>query len=126
MNRNARKFDCQVQKVREQVERGNLPFAQCLSGEIVQQAMAELGLEFRERIYTPWLTLWAFLSQVMSCDGSCSFAVSQVIAYRLQQQKKPCSPSTTTYCEARNRLPEMTFMSATAEPPITFPVELVT
>jgi hypothetical protein len=68
--------------------------------------MAQLDLEFRERIYTPWVTLWAFLSQVMSCDGSCAFAVSKVIAHCVQQRRKPCSPSTTTYCEARNRLPE--------------------
>lgn len=106
MDRNARKFGCQVQKIREQIEKGTLPFAECLSSELVQEAVAQLGLEFRERIYTPWVTLWAFLSQVMSCDGSCSFAVSQVIAYCLEHHKKPCSPSTTTYCEARNRLPE--------------------
>ena len=60
---------------------------------------------FRDRIFTPVVTLSAFIAQVLSEDHSCAWAVAQVNAERVAQGKKPCSPETGAYCQARQRLP---------------------
>ena len=48
-----------------------LPFSNVLSGEIVSQAVTAVELSWNDSIYTPLVTLWVFLSQVMSADHSC-------------------------------------------------------
>ena len=111
MDRTSNRFESQVQEVRQQMQAKPLLFADCLSSEIVRQAITEARVVFRETIYTPWITLWAFLSQLLQPEGSCAFAVSQGIAYRVGQGQKTCSPSTSTYCESRDRLPEAFFES---------------
>jgi hypothetical protein len=86
-------------------ETPGLPFSDLLKPERVAEALAKLEIKFRERIYTPLITLWTFLSQVLSSDHSCREAVGRVLAWRLAQGKAPCSTETTSYCEARRRLP---------------------
>lgn len=61
---------------------------------------------YRDRIYSPIITLSAFISQVLSEDHSCRKAVSRVLAERVSQELKPCSSGTSGYCQARKRLPE--------------------
>ena len=61
---------------------------------------------FRDRIFSPVVTLSAFIAQVLSEDHSCAWAVAQVNAERVAQGKKPCSPDTGAYCQARQRLPK--------------------
>jgi hypothetical protein len=61
---------------------------------------------WREALYTPVLTLWAFLSQVVSPDGSCRASVARVLAWLVSRGEEPCSPKTDPYCKARQRLPE--------------------
>ena len=63
------------------------------------------GTNSRHSIYTPLVTFWAFLSQVLDADGSCRRAVARV--------QTPCSAlglalpkeDTGAYCIARARLP---------------------
>lgn len=102
-----REFARQVQIVRDQLNEGPLAFHASLSMEVVQEAVRESKVEFRERVYTPWITIWAFLGQVMSSDHSCRFTVCQVIAYLASQGRRVCSATTSTYCQARARLPEV-------------------
>jgi hypothetical protein len=52
------------------------------------------------------VTLWAFLAQVLSEDGTCREAVSRVRAYFAQRRKKTPSAKTGAYCKARQRLSE--------------------
>ena len=47
-----------------------LPFSNVLSTEVVTQSMTAVGLQWNDRIYTPLVTLWIFLGQVMSADHS--------------------------------------------------------
>jgi hypothetical protein len=83
-----------------------LPFRDLLSAEQVGTAWEKSGVEFRDRIYNPTVTLWAFLSQVVaSKDASCKDAVARVAADRVAHGKKACSPDTNSYCRARCRLP---------------------
>jgi len=86
-----------------------LPFSDLLSAAVVREIMGELGVSFRERIYTPMVSLWVFLSQVLSEDHSCREAVSRLIAFRLCRGRSPCSADTNPYCQARKRLPEKLF-----------------
>lgn len=64
------------------------------------------GLYSASAFFPPAVTLWAFLTQVLSEDGACREAVSRVIAYFAQQKKKTPSPRTGAYCRARQRLSE--------------------
>lgn len=82
-----------------------LPFSELLTPQRVARALDALGVEFRERVYTPIVTLWTFLSQVLSPNHSCRDAVARVLAWRLAQGNSPCSTNTYSYCTARQRLP---------------------
>lgn len=93
-----------------------LPFRHLLSQERIQAALARAGVKFRERIYTPMVTLWAWLSQVVcKKDASCADAVARVIADRAAQGQKACSPDNSSYCAARCRLPEQVLVELTRE-----------
>src|SRR5262249_58173996 len=65
----------------------------------------EQGLKSRARLFSPATTIWGFLSQVLGDDHSCRDAVSRIIAHRAASGLKACSANTTSYCNARARLP---------------------
>ena len=98
---------------RQYLQNGDLPFTDVLSEGIVAQALTAINVVWLDRIYSPLVTLWIFLGQVLSADHSCRAAVARLIAHRLGQGQRPCSPTTGTYCQARKRLPEK-FFSAVA------------
>jgi hypothetical protein len=83
-----------------------LPFADVLSAERIERALREEGACWREQVFTPVLTLWTFLAQVISSDGSCRAAVSRLLAWLVSQEQPTCRPQTEPYCKARQRLPE--------------------
>ena len=61
---------CQVQLEHDNLASlGGLPFRDLLSGERVMAALHRVGVRFRDRIFTPMVTLWAFLSQVVTREG---------------------------------------------------------
>ena len=82
-----------------------LPFCDILDGDIVQEALTQENVVFRERIFTPLITLWTFLSQVLSQDHSCRDAVDRLIAYLAARGGPARDPETDAYCKARRRLP---------------------
>lgn len=86
-----------------------LPLSNILSEEMVAKALKETECAWVNKIYTPLVTLWVFLSQVLSADHSCRWAVSRLLAHRLSQGQSPCSAETGAYCQARKRLPERFF-----------------
>ena len=65
----------------------------------------EEKLKFRIRTYTPLVTLWTFLTQVLDPDHSCRKAVSSLSAFLVSQGQPAVSPDTSNYCKARKRLP---------------------
>lgn len=83
-----------------------LPFAQHLPEKDIHQAVRDAGATFCERIFTPAVTLWTFLSQIFDPDHSCKQAVARLLAFRISKGLPPCSPDTGAYCKARKRLPE--------------------
>lgn len=83
-----------------------LPFREILPSSVIVQAMSELKIKYKERLFDPVVTLWAFLSQVLDPDKSCHNAVSKVIAYLSSEGVEIPSTNTSAYCQARARLPE--------------------
>jgi hypothetical protein len=61
---------------------------------------------FRERLYTPLLTIWTFLYQVLASDQSCRAAVARLLAFLCVGGQGSGSAKTDPYCKARQRLPE--------------------
>jgi hypothetical protein len=98
---------------RQFLQDGDLPFSNLLSGEVVENALTAVHFVWNDRIYTPLVTLWVFLSQVTSADQSCRAAVARLVAHRVANGQGPCSAETGAYCQARQRLPEK-FFSAVA------------
>ena len=90
-------------------QREDLPFLAILSRSFVAAACRAWHHQWRQRVYTPWITLSLFLSQVLSEDHSCDEAVDRFQKARYDQGLPPVSPETTSYCDARERLPEGVF-----------------
>ena len=57
-------------------------------------------------VWTPALTLWAFLAQCLAGHKSCVAAVARVLVLRVALGLPPCSAATGAYCKARAKLPE--------------------
>jgi hypothetical protein len=95
-----------LQEVRARFARDQgLPFASSLSELSILDALNEHGVKFRDRLFSPVITIWGFLSQVLSEDHSCRDTVSRILAHRAASGLEPCSPNTASYCNARSRLP---------------------
>lgn len=101
------RFREQVRFLRRQfLQDGELPFNDVLSESAVAQALKALDVVWLDRIFSPLVTLWVFLGQVLSQDHSCRAAVARLIAHRISRGQRPCSAETGAYCQARKRLPE--------------------
>jgi putative transposase len=88
-----------------------LPFAEVLPEEEIQTTFEEENVSFaadEDDIYTPAVTLWAWLSQVVHAgvERSCVAAVSRVTVLCIAIDHEPPSPDSGAYCRARAKLPE--------------------
>ena len=99
--------------LRRFLQEGKLPFTNVLTEETIAVAITNAGVHWLDRVYSPLVTLWVFLGQVLSSDHSCRGAVARLIAHRVSQGQPACSAETGAYCQARKRLPER-FFSAVA------------
>lgn len=93
------------------LQKDGLPFSEVLSEEQIQQAFEEEGALFatdEQSVYTPAVTLWAFLSQVLykGEQRSCVAAVARVAVLLVALGRKPSSGNTGAYCRARAKLSE--------------------
>lgn len=94
---------------RQFLQDGDLPFSNVLTEGVAAQALTAINVCWLDRIYSPLVTLWVFLGQVLSADHSCRAAVARLIAHRISRGQRPCSLETGAYCQARKRLPEKFF-----------------
>src|SRR4051812_15699469 len=107
LNRGA--FRDQVNVLRRQfLQDGGLPFTDVLTEDVITQALATVG-RWLDRVFSPVVTLWAFLGQALAADQSCRAAVARLVAHRASRGQEPCSSRTGAYCQARKRLPERFF-----------------
>jgi len=99
------------QRVRSSfMQQDGLPFADVLTEEKIQHAFEDEEVSFaqgEDDVYTPAVTLWAFLSQVLfkGEQRSCLAAVSRIVVLWIALGKEPCSDNTGAYCRARAKLP---------------------
>ena len=102
-------FRAQASFLRRQfLQDGALPFTNVLTEEAIAEALTALD-GWLDRIFSPLVTLWVFLGQVLSADASCRAAVARLIAHRVSRGQRPCSAESGAYCKARKRLPESFF-----------------
>jgi putative transposase len=93
------------------LQQEGLPFSSVLSEERIQQVFDDADVSFAEHeenpVYTPAVTLWAFLSQVLfkAENRSCLAAVSRVAVFLVAMGHKACSKNTGAYCRARAKIP---------------------
>lgn len=80
-----------------------MPFRAAVGHDTIQDALTERGVSFRSRVFDPATTIWAWMSQIASQDGSCRQAVSDVVAFH---SLTGCAVSARTgaYTQARQRL----------------------
>ena len=92
------------------MQHGDLPFKDALREETIQQAFNDEGCAFAQDdddVYTPAVTLWAFLSQVLfkGEQRSCLAAVARVVVLCVTLGRGACSDNTGAYCRARGKIP---------------------
>jgi hypothetical protein len=86
-----------------------LPFTDVLTAQDIHDACAAEDVGFGEgphAVYTPAVTLWAFLAQCLSASKSCVAAVARVLVLRVALGLPPCGAGSGAYCKARAKLPE--------------------
>src|SRR3954469_1041128 len=105
-------FRAHADRLRRQfLQGGGLPFTDILAEEVLAGALVTVG-RWLDRIFSPLVTLWVFLGQVLDPDHSCRAAVARLNAHRVGRGQRPCSARTGAYCRARQRLPEGFFSAA--------------
>jgi hypothetical protein len=82
-----------------------LPFCDLLDESTIQEVFGQEDVSFRDAVFTPIVTLWTSLSQILSANRSCRKVIDQLLAYLVARGKEPCPAETDTYCKARQRLP---------------------
>ncbi len=103
----SRSMSGQAEAVRNQLaQQTGLPFLDLLSASEVESTCRAHNHKWRKRIYTPWITLSMFLSQILSSDHSCEDALDRFQKYLKDCGQPAVSNNTASYCEARERLPK--------------------
>ena len=102
------------------MQRDGLPFADLLPEEHIQSVFEAEGGQFaqaEEDVYTPSVTLWAFLSQMLfkGEQRSCAAAVARVVAVAMSAGRPSLCDNTGDYCRARGKLPERAIERLTVE-----------
>jgi putative transposase len=100
---------------RSWLQTDGLPFANVLTAEDMQAEFEVEGVSFSERgsnrddglVYTPAITLWALLSQMLftGAQRSCRSAVIRVAVYCSLCGRRISHTNTGAYCRARAKIP---------------------
>jgi hypothetical protein len=85
------------------------PLELLLPKDGIEEILRESGLPFRHRVFTPWVTVWAFIGQVLDPDYSLRNAVTRIQALLAGLGLPEVSNDTGAYCKARYRLPDELF-----------------
>jgi len=72
--------------------------------EQIEAALEAERMSYRRCVFDPFVTLWAFLSQVLDTDRSCRKALSRVRAYQAELTLRggpatPLDADTSVYCK---------------------------
>jgi Insertion element 4 transposase N-terminal len=92
-----------------------LPFQELLGQDFIEQILKEQGINYRNTVYTPVVTIWAWLSQVLDNDKSLRNTVGRVLSWLAESNIKLPSVDTGAYTKARQRLPSSVLEAMLAE-----------
>lgn len=107
-NLNQKKLQIKIRKQELLGKSGDISITNILESDKFQDIINHCR-EFRERIYTPFVTLLMFIKQVLCADKSCKQAVVSLVAKQAADGKNDTtSTNTGPYSKARQRLPEET------------------
>ena len=92
----------------------DLPFSNVLTAKRLAEVFESEGIDFAnvdddpDVVYTPAVTLWTFLSQMLFTgeQRSCTAAVARVAAVEALSGRVVSDTNTGAYCRARSRIPE--------------------
>lgn len=93
-----------IEKIDKLVELDQVRLTDIFSEDDVHGLCDELHIEFRERDFTPAITLGLFVSQCLSRGDACSTVVTKFNRERKRQGLTPCSEDASAYCKARAKL----------------------
>ena len=101
-------------RLRHQIFRLNQPeqpdldfgLGEILPPEDLALILTEEGATWKTIIYTPWLTTWAFLWQMLSPDRSCRAAVKRIAAWLSSQGKKLANDKDDPYIKRGSDCPK--------------------
>ncbi len=83
-----------------------LPWQEILPDESLDAMLTDLGVSYRNRVYSPVVTLWAMIYQVLSADKSLRNTVKCMTTWLTAAGELPPASGTSAYSRARRRLPE--------------------
>jgi Transposase DDE domain len=83
-----------------------LPWLKILPASRIEEILVEENIQYRNCVYTPIVTLWALLSQVLDPDKSLSNTVKRITAWVGAAGGECPSPDTGAYSKARQRFSE--------------------
>lgn len=83
-----------------------LPFASMIAREETEEVLEKANIKYRKRRLTPFISLWAFLSQVFEGDSSCRKTTERILAFFVSQGTKLFALTESAYCQAKKRLKE--------------------
>ena len=94
-----------VSAKRKLAENPGTMFERIISEDQVNEECTFLRHVWRKRVFTPLVTLWTFLGQVLSADPSCRNAVARVLSFLSVTKGLDASHDPSAYGVARKRLP---------------------
>jgi hypothetical protein len=102
------------------LQKDGLPFSAVLPEERIEEVFAEEEAEFAQEdddVYTPSVTLWASLSQVLHKEEqrSCLAAVARVLVLLVTLGREPCAKNSGAYCRARAKMSEVVLQRLTTD-----------
>ncbi|WP_157823185.1 transposase [Psychromonas sp. MB-3u-54] len=80
-------------------------FLNILKSEHIFSIINKATSNYRDRIFTPTLTLAMFIKQALSFDRSCTRVVNEFIIDNIDDLLKNISKSTGSFCRSRQKLP---------------------
>ena len=83
-----------------------LPWQDILPASRLNELLKEEGIEYRSRLYTPVVTLWAMIHQVLSPDKSLRNTLKCMSTWLKAADEAAPSADTGAYSKARGRLSE--------------------
>ena len=84
-----------------------LPWQDILRESRIETILEEEEIRYRKRLYSPMVTLWAMVYQVLCADKSLRNTVKWLRQWLIAAGETPPSSDTGAYSKARTRLPEI-------------------